>query len=233
MTLFISGPGGKSDTASGCTVQVKESSDGVFRITNPPEKMPAGVASADVIFVCIDSPGSRLVTMSSSSVDTVKLPGGGSEPTQITSPRNIAFCHEQGGIYLSTSNALHYYIVESGGAVEKYTFNSDNIASSTSCNDEGFSSKLCVSDDKVTIKKDCSGSSIPGLISGYVTASIAYLFASDNTVYVFGASAFSSGQPTDLKKVTSKDAWKSSANVHPSSNDKPEPKVESKCACKL
>ncbi len=207
MTLFISGPGGKSDTASGCTVQVKESSEGVFRITNPPEKMPAGVASADVIFVCIDSPGSRLVRMSSSSVDTVKLPDGGSEPTKITKPNDINYCFDSGSIHLSSSNALHYYVVGSDGAVEKFHFGAESIASSSYCNREGNPSKLCINDDKVTIKEGCSGASIPGLVSGYVSASIAYLFASDNTVYVFGASAFSSGQPTDLKKVDAADAW--------------------------
>ncbi|KAH9391214.1 hypothetical protein TYRP_006812 [Tyrophagus putrescentiae] len=68
MTLFISGPGGKSDLSSGCTVEVDENKEGIFKITNPPGKLPSGLSSADVIFVCGDSSGSKLVTMSSSSV---------------------------------------------------------------------------------------------------------------------------------------------------------------------
>ncbi len=208
MTLFISGPGGKTDIASGCTVEVEDSNGGVFKIVNPPGKMPAGISSADVIFVCVDSPGSKLVTMSSSSVAAVKLPDGGSEPTQIKEPRDIAFCYEQGSIYLSLSNALHYYIVSTSGVVRKYKFNEDNIVSSETCNAEGGQSKLCISDKKITIKKDCAGSSISGLVSGYVSASIAYLFDTENAVYVFDASAFTSGQATDMKKVNATDAWK-------------------------
>ncbi|KAH9392528.1 hypothetical protein TYRP_005607 [Tyrophagus putrescentiae] len=205
MTLFISGPGGKSDVAAGCTVQMDENKDGVFKITDPPAKMPNGVSNADVIFVCVDKSGSLLMTMSSGSVGAVKLPDGGSSA-------------RLGNIHLSSSESLYYYTVSSSGEICNKIFSSKNsITSSEKCYDQGHTSKLCVNGDKITVKKDCQGSSISNLVSGYVGGSTAYLFGSDNTVYVFDASAFTSGQ-----KVASKDAWKGSGNDQSSS--KPEPK---------
>ncbi len=78
------------------------------------------------------------------------------------------------------------------------------------------------------IKKYCQGSTIPNLSSGYVSDTTAYLFDTANTVYVFDASTFTSGQLVDLKKVSSKEAWKGSTSVQSSSKPEPEPKVESK-----
>ncbi len=228
MTLFISGPGGKSDVAAGCTVQMDENKDGVFKITDPPAKMPNGVSNADVIFVCVDKSGSLLMTMSSSSVGAVKLPDGGTVKTAITDSGYITDCYRTGSIHLSSSKSLHYYTISSSGEVVYTYFNGKTIESSFTCIPVEVSSKLCVNGDKITVKKDCQGSSISNLVSGYVGGSSAYLFGSDNTVYVFDASAFTSGQSVALKKVASKDAWKGSDNDQSSS--KPEPKAESKCS---
>ncbi len=228
MTLFISGPGGKSDVVAGCTVQVDENTSGVFKITDPPAKMPNGVSNADVIFVCVDSSGSKLVTMSSSSVGAVKLPDGGAVTTKITKPRYISDCYDSGNVHLSTSKSLHYYTLSSSGDVTYQNFNKKTIESSITCNTGEVSSKLCINGDKITVKEGCQGSSISNLVSGYVGGSSVYLFGSDNTVYVFDASAFTSEQSVALKKVASKDAWKGSGNDQSSS--KPEPKAESKCS---
>ncbi len=226
MTLFISGPGGKTDVASGCTVQMDENKDGVFKITDPPAKMPNGVSSADVIFVCVDKSGSLLMTMSSGSVGAVKMPDGGSASISIKGKLNTEICFDSGSIHLSSSKSLNYYTLSTAGEVNMFFFK-DSITDSEKCYDKAQPSKLCVNGDKITVKKDCQGSSISNLVSGYVGGSTAYLFGSDNTVYVFDASAFK-GQSVDLKRVSSKDAWKSSSNDQSSS--KPEPKAESKCS---
>ena len=207
MTLFISGPGGKSDVAAGCTVQMDENKDGVFKITDPPAKMPNGVSNADVIFVCVDKSGSLLMTMSSGSVGAVKLPDGGTVQTAIKDNDKITDCFDKGNIHLSSSKSLYYYTVSSSGEVHKFSFE-NSITTSERCFAEKHKSKLCVNGDKIIVKKDCQGSSISNLVSGYVGGSFAYLFGSDNTVYVFDASAFTSGQSVALKKVASKDAWK-------------------------
>ncbi len=206
MTLFISGPGGKSDVAAGCTVQMDENKDGVFKITDPPAKMPNGVSNADVIFVCVDKSGSLLMTMSSGSIGAVKLPDGGTVKTEITKPGKISDCYDSGSTHLPTSKALYYYTISSNGELVTYFFNGKDISSSSMCNGSP-SSKLCVNGDKVTVKEGCQGSSISNLVSGYVGGSSAYLFDTANTVYVFDASAFK-GQSVALKKVASKDAWK-------------------------
>ena len=224
MTLFISGPGGKSDLSSGCTVEVDENKEGIFKITNPPGKLPSGLSSADVIFVCGDSSGSKLVTMSSSSVGAVNLPDGGSVQTKITKQLKIAVCYDGGSLHLPASNSLHYWTVSSSGDVTKFHFNAKDIASSQTCQSEGMINKLCINDAKIAVKDDCSGSSIPSFSAGYL-GSAGFLFGTDNSVYIFDAGVFS-GMSSSLKKVSSKDAWKSSANVQPSSS---KPGVESKC----
>ena len=226
MTLFISGPGGKSDVAAGCTVQMDENKEGVFKIADSPAKMPNGVSNADVIFVCVDKSGSLLMTMSSSSVGAVKLPDGGTVKTKITEKKEIDYCYDSGNIHISSSKSLYYWTLSSSGDVDRFSFD-ESITTSKKCFSEKYSSKLCVNGDKITVKKDCHGPSIPSLTSGYVGGSTAYLFGTDNTVYTFDASAFK-GQSVDLKRVSSKDAWKSSSNDQSSS--KPEPKAESKCS---
>ena len=218
MTLFISGPNGKSDVASGCTVQVDESKDGIFKITNPLAKMPNGVSSADVIFVCADSSGSKLVTMSSSSVDAIDLPDGESVPVKMK-PSDLSLCFEDGSIHLSSNKSLYYWTFGSSGKMKHFHFNQESIMSSSSCNLESVPSKLCVNDEKIVIKDGCKGSVIPNLVSGYVSNTTAYLFDTTSSVYVFNASAFTDGQSVDLAKVGSKEAW----TVSTSSNS-------SKCA---
>ncbi|KAH9392527.1 hypothetical protein TYRP_005606 [Tyrophagus putrescentiae] len=225
MTLFISGPGGKSDVAAGCTVQMDENKDGVFKITNPPSKMPNGVSNADVIFVCVESSTSKLVTMSSSSIGAVNLPDGGVVQTKIKQENDIKTCFYDGGTHISSSKSLHYYAISSSGEVRNYHFDKNDIKSSDSCNSEGILGNLCTNENKIIVKEDCKGSSISNLVSGYVGGSTAYLFGSDNTVYVFDASAFK-GQSVALKKVASKDAWKGK-KIEPDPDDdddnKPKP----------
>ncbi|KAH9391215.1 hypothetical protein TYRP_006813 [Tyrophagus putrescentiae] len=216
MTLFISGPGGKSDLSSGCTVEVDENKEGIFKITNPPGKLPSGLSSADVIFVCGDSSGSKLVTMSSSSVGAFNLPDGGSVKTEITRPDKITDCYDSGSLHLPASNSLHYWTVRSNGDVTEFHFNEKDIASSQMCQAEGSLDKLCINDATITVKKDCSGSSIPSFSAGYL-GSAGFLFGTDNSVYIFDAGIFS-GMSSSLKKVSSKNAWKSSADVQPSSS---------------
>ena len=228
MTFFISGPGGKTDVANGCTVQVEENNNGIFKITNPPSKMPNGVSSAEVIFVCLDLSDSKLVTMSKSSVAAVSLPDGGPlVPVPIIHAALLS-CFDDGSIHLSSSKSPHYWTVSSSGEVDRYHFNQKNITSSEACNLETIPNKLCIDGNKITIKKDCQGSSILSLVSGYVSDTTAYLFDTANTVYLFDASVFTSKESVDLKKVSSKEAWKGSSSVQPSSKPVPEPKVESK-----
>ena len=195
-----------------------ENKDGVFKITDPPAKMPNGVSNADVIFVCLDKSGSLLMTMSSGSVGAVKLPDGGTVQTEVKTPKFLSDCYDSGNVHISSSKSLYYWTLSSSGEVTKYKFVGNNIASSDKCSAEGVSSKLCVNGDKITVKKDCQGSSISNLVSGYVGGSSAYLFGSDNTVYVFDASAFTSGQSVALKKVASKDAWKGK-KIEPNPDD--------------
>ena len=226
MTLFISGPGGKTDVASGCTVQVEENNNGIFKITNPPSKMPNGVSSADAIFVCLDSPsGSKLVKMSSSKVEAVNLPDGGAVTLNIF---HIPACFYSEYIYLPSNTPLYYYPVGPNGKVRYANFLGDNITSSEICDPGKPAKKVCTNGNKIKVKKGCQGSTIPNLVSGYVSGSTAYLFDTANTVYVFDASAFTSEESVDLKKVSSKEAWKGSTSVRPSSKPEPEPKVESK-----
>ena len=206
MTLFISGPGGKSDLSSGCTVEVDENKEGIFKITNPPGKLPSGLSSADVIFVCGDSSGSKLVTMSSSSVGAVNLPDGGSVQTQITGQTDILYCYDGGSIHLPSSKSLHYWTVSSSGKVDEFHFDTDSITTSDRCIPKGSPSKLCINDATITVKKDCSGSSIPSFSAGYL-GSAGFLFGTDNSVYIFDAGVFS-GMSSSLKKVSSKNAWK-------------------------
>ena len=207
MTLFISGPGGKSDLSSGCTVEVDENKEGIFKITNPPGKLPSGLSSADVIFVCGDSSGSKLVTMSSSSVGAFNLPDGRSVKTEITEQLKIAVCYDGGSLHLPASNSLHYWTVSSGGKVTKYIFKGASIASANRCDeDDDVPSKLCISDNTIAVKKDCPSSSIPSFSAGYL-GSAGFLFGTDNSVYIFDAGVFS-GMSSSLKKVSSKNAWK-------------------------
>ena len=219
MTLFISDLNGKTDVASGCTVQVEETKDGIFKITNPPAKIPNGVNSADVIFVCADSSGSKLVTMSKSSVAAVNLPDGGTLPTKITDKAEIFNCFDDGSIHVSSSAPLHYYTISSSGKVIYSNLNGKDIENADSCHPNKVTSKLCVNDTMIVIKDGCKGSSIPNLVSGYVSNTTAYLFDTASSVYVFDASAFTDGQSVDLAKVGSKEAW----TVSTSSNS-------SKCA---
>ena len=223
LTLFISGPGGKSDLSSGCTVEVDENKKGIFEITNPPGKLPSGLSSADVIFVCGDSSGSKLVTMSSSSVGAFNLPNGGSAQMKITEHLQIAVCYDGGSIHLPSSESLNYWTVSSSGKINEFHFDRDSITSAGMCIPKGSPSKLCISDTTIAVKDDCLGSSIPSFSAGYL-GSAGFLFGTDNSVYIFDASAFS-GTSSSLKKVSSKDAWKSSADVQPSSS---KPEVESK-----
>ncbi len=228
MTLFISGPGGKTDVAGGCTVQVEENNNGIFKITNPPSKMPNGVSSADAIFVCLDSPsGSKLVKMSSSKVETVNLPDGGTVPLKLD---NVGTCFYREYIYVSSNTPLYYYPIgpEPNAKVRYSHFYGKNITSSDRCYPGEPAKKLCISGNKLIVKKGCQGSSIPNLVSGYVSDTTAYLFDTANTVYVFDASAFTSEESVDLKKVSSKEAWKGATSVQPSSKPEPVPKVESK-----
>ena len=227
MTLFISGPGGKTDVASGCTVQVEENNNGIFKITNAPSKMPNGVSSAEIFFICVDSSGSKLMKLSSSSVVGVNLPDGGITPTNIKEKLQVTHCLRSDSSYISLNTPLHYYMFSTNGVVRPTSFGGKNISSAFACNTK-TSSNLCVSENKIMIKKYCQGSTIPNLSSGYVSDTTAYLFDTANTVYVFDASVFTSEQSVDLKKVSSKEAWKGSTSVQPSSKPEPEPKVKSK-----
>ncbi len=204
MTLFISGPGGKSDLSSGCTVEVDENKEGIFKITNPPGKLPSGLSSADVIFVCGDSSGSKLVTMSSSSVGALNLPDGGSVQMKID-PKYYSICFDDGSLHLPSSNSLHYWTVSSGGKVDEFHFDRDSISSAGMCIPKGSPSKLCISDTTIAVKDDCTGSTIPSFSAGYL-GSAGFLFSTDNSVYIFDAGIFS-GMSSSLKKVSSKNAW--------------------------
>ena len=227
MTLFISGLGGKTDVVSGFTVQVEENNNGIFKITNPPSKMPNGVSSAEVIFVCVDLPdGSKLMTMSSSNVFAVNLPGGGTVPTEIKRKNDVLHCIRSGSTYVSSSTPLYYYMIDSDGALRHTNVIGKNISSSFACGSE-FATKLCINENKLKVKVGCQGSTIPNLVSGYVSDTTAYLFDTANTVYVFDSSVFTSEQSVDLKKVISKEAWKGATSVQSSSKPEPEPKVKS------
>ena len=226
MTLFISGPNGKSDIASGFTVQVEENNNGIFKITNPPSKMPNAVSRAEVIFVCVDSSGSNVVTMSKSSVSTANLPDGKTLPVKIN-PIYLLACFDDGIIHISSSSLLQYYTINSSEFRHR-NFNGKTILSSSGCDANEVTKYICINDNKILIKEGCQGSSIPNLVSGYVSNTTSYLFDTTNTVYVFDASALTSRQSVDLKKVSSKEAWKGATSVQPSSKPEPEPKVKSK-----
>ncbi len=226
MTLFISGPGGKTDVANGCTVQVEENNNGIFKITNPPSKMPNAVSSATVIFVCVDSSGSNVVTMNKNSVFAANLPDGKAVPVKIH-PSFFPACFYDGVTHISSNTPLYYYTINSSEVRHRY-FSGKTILSSDVCNPKGLIKYLCINNNKIVIKENCQGSVIPNLVSGYVSDTTAYLFDTANTVYVFDASVFTSEQSVDLKKVSSKEAWKGSTSVQPSSKPEPEPKVKSK-----
>lgn len=194
MTLFISGPGGKTDVAGGCTVQVEENNNGIFKITNPPSKMPNGVSSADAIFVCLDSPsGSKLVKMSSSKVEAVNLPDGGVVSLKLD---RIGTCFYSEYIYLSSNTPLYFYPIGPVPKEKVYYANFDgkNISSAYNCNPGKPAKNICTNGNQIIVKMDCQGLTISNLVSGYVSDTTAYLFDTANTVYVFDASVFTSEQ---------------------------------------
>ena len=142
---------------------------------------------------------------------------------KITEHLQIAVCYDGGSIHLPSSESLNYWTVSSSGKINEFHFDRDSITSAGMCIPKGSPSKLCISDTTIAVKDDCLGSSIPSFSAGYL-GSAGFLFGTDNSVYIFDASAFS-GTSSSLKKVSSKDAWKSSADVQPSSS---KPEVESK-----
>lgn len=215
LTLLISGQ--DKTSVDGCLAEVEEPLNGVFKITKV-EPLPSGIPNdAPIKFACIDTFGSKLVTMSSKSIGAVTLPSGSFEPTAIKDDKNIGYCINSGNIYLPSSDSLYYFTIDASGDLKKYFFHGKEIKTSDTCSLDGNYDFLCITGAKITVSAPCQGKPISGLTSGFVGGSSTYLFDGSNTVYVFASIAIDRKETVNLKKVTSKDAW--TLGVNPNSDN--------------
>lgn len=210
---------------------VDEPDNGTFKITKGQlTPLPAGISNDPVKFVCADSSGSNLVTMSDSKVGGVTLPGGGSVQTAITDADAISNCFSSGKIHLSSSELVNYYSIGSDGRGRKFKFYEGSIKSSTGCIFNGDLGYLCTSGLQISFSTTCTGTPISGLVSGFVGVTNAYLF-DDSNVYVFSSNAFT-GQSVLLTKKDSKSAWLGKPSTS-KPDDNPNPPDNSKCTFQL
>ena len=214
-TLLISGTGGGDN---GYMVGVADNDNGVFHLKNLSfTKLPSstsGLTSDPVVFVCLDSTGSKLVSMSESKVSAVTLPDGAAVKPGIADKSDVATCFRSGEVHLaaSSSQAPSYFSIEkSSGRLTKFHFDKESIETSDGCATDGALGFLCTGGTDMSLfSHSCTGKPIADLVSGYVGPTTAFLFDASNTVYAFPSALFSNvNQSVAVKKVSAKEAWPS------------------------
>ncbi len=143
--------------------------------------------------------------MSSKSVGVLPLPSGSYEPTKIDSGSSVD-CHKNSYYYVSTTESVNYFVIDSTGLVSKYHFSNSDIKSSTSCGYAKTIGHLCTNGDNISIKDKCDGSPLSGIVSGFV-GTTAYLVDGSGTVYSFSGSAFAKDGSAKLTKLTKEKAF--------------------------
>ena len=236
MTLFVSGTGSPTDPNGGYQVTVDEVVDSVIYISQDPEPLPSGIdwLEHSVKFVCSDSTGTYLVTLSSEKAGALSLDNknfivavGGYDSSVLT------FCWGGEALHVSSLNLLqfnHINFDKYNGSVPFYFIKSTSLDGTTIRNAEGctyfehsnFMGFLCLNGDQVVFNQEkCTDGFTTGIISGFVDEHTVYFFAKDNTVYTFSAKVFQKNGPSaKVIKASRGDAWKGPGDEPPPSKSK-------------
>ncbi len=234
LTLFVSGTGSITDPNGGYQVTVDKVVNSVITISQDPEPLPSGIdwLEHSIKFVCYDSTGTYLVTMSEGKAGALSLDKknfigvmAGQEPGV------ILYCSKFGALHVSSLNPLHFYLVNYrsyDGSIE-YIFlrgpepsPETTLSTADGCGNGDPDLKplgfLCVTGDQVVFsKEECDFTFTTDLVSGFVDEHTVYLFAKNNTVYTFSAKVFQKkGLSAKLIKANKGNAWKGPKGDEPS-----------------